>query len=201
MDCGGVQAALHRAEIDPMVEAHLESCIACADERRTAMAVRSALVVEAPPELEARLLALVAPAAAPSRLDIALEQALVVPAPPGLSDRLQQLVPGAVPVQPARRPWVMPVYAATALLLGVLLVFAGQAYGLALQELGIGELWREVAELPRMWLDQFYAFFPQGQYVVGAFLSLQRALQWVLVGLLMWAVLEMRTPRRARSVA
>jgi hypothetical protein len=173
-------------------------------EQRFEGALRSALVIEAPPELSARLLALIQPAPAPSRLDHAIKHAVVTPAPPELSARLRLLVPGAAPAtQPATstRRWVMPIYAATAVLLGVLIFFAAQVYGMALQELGVTELWRTAAALPNQWLDQFYAFFPQGQYIVRAFMQLQQALQWVLIGLLMWAVLEMRTPQRARARA
>jgi hypothetical protein len=173
-------------------------------EQRFDGALRAALVVETPAELSVRLLALAQPAPSPSRLDLAIKQSVVTPAPPELSARLQMLVPGAAPAtQPAAssRRWVMPVYAATAVLLGVLVFFAAQAYGMALQELGVTELWRTAAALPNQWLAQFYAFFPQGQYVVRAFVQLQQALQWVLIGLLMWAVLEMRTPQRVRARA
>ena len=104
-------------------------------------------------------------------------------------------------MQRTRRPWVMPVYAMTTLLLSVVLVLAGQVYGLALEQLGISELWRGVAQLPGEWLQQLQTVFPQAQYLVTMFFSLQRALQWVLAGLLMWAVLELRTPQRARQAA
>ena len=199
MDCRSARVAIDRQAVDPAVQAHIESCAACQQERRLAVALRSALIVDAPPELSARLLALATPAP-PSRVDAALKQALVVPVPPKLSRQLQMLVPGAPPVQTVRRPWVMPVYALTVVLLGVVLFFAGQVYGLALQELGVSELWQAAAQLPQQWLDQFYVFFPQGRYVVGMFLALQQALQWVLVGLVMWAVLEMGTLQRAQRI-
>ena len=197
MDCQSARTVLDVRTLEPAVQTHLDACANCAAERRVALALRSALVVEAPPELSARLLALAAPRPEPARLDAALQRALVVKTPPELNRRLEALARGGTPPAAPRRPWVMPVYAATALLLGVLLVIAGQIYGLALQELGIGELWRAVAQLPGEWLDQLYTFFPQGRDVVDAFFSLQRALQWVLVGLLIWAVLEMRTSQRA----
>ncbi len=201
MDCRRMQEVLDERIVDPAVGTHLHGCPSCAAARRMSLALRSSLVVEAPPELSARLLALAAPAPQPSRLDAALRSALVVPVPSDLSRRLDLLAVGVTPVHVVRRPWLMPVYAATALLLGVLLFFAAQAYGAALQQLGVGELWAAAAQLPGHWLQQFYAFFPQGHYVVDAFFSLQRALQWVLIGLVMWAVLEMRMPRHARSVA
>jgi hypothetical protein len=201
MDCQSVRQTLDERIIDPAAEAHLEACSGCATVRRVSTALRTALVVEAPPEVSARLLALAMPAPEPARLDAALKSALVVPVPPDLSRRLDLLVAGPVPV-PARRPWLMPVYAATALLLGILLFFAAQVYGVVLQQLGVSELWGSAAQLPGQWLQQLYTYFPQGHYVVDVFWSLQGALQWVLVGLLMWAVLEMRRPpQRARSVA
>jgi lysylphosphatidylglycerol synthetase-like protein (DUF2156 family) len=201
MDCREAQQIIDRRVIDPAVETHLGSCAQCAMERRVATALRSTVLVETPPELSTHLLALAAPAPRPARLDIALQNALVISAPPELSRRLEMLVPGVAPAPVARRPWLMALYAVTALLAGVLLFFAAQAFSLALQQLGVVELWQSAAQLPGQWLQQLYTFFPQGHYVVDAFLSLQRALQWVLAGLLMWAVLEMRTPRRARSVA
>ena len=201
MDCRSARVALDVLALDAAVQAHIDGCLACLSEQRMAAALRSAVVVEAPPELSTRLLALARPEPHPSRLDHALQQALVIPAPPRLCRRLATLAPGPSAAIPARRPWVMPVYALTALLLGVSLVVAGQVYGLALEQLGVGDLWRGVAQLPAVWLDQFQAFFPQGRQVVALFASLQRALQWVLVGLLMWAVLEMRAPRRVRTTA
>ena len=201
MDCRSARVALDMETLDPVVQEHVAGCVACTNERRIALGLRSALVVEAPPELSARLIALASAPPQPTRLDVALERALVAQAPPELVRRLALLVPGASPVQRASRRWVMPVYAATALLLSVLLVIAGRVYGMALQELGVTEVWYTVGQLPGEWLNQFYAFFPQGRYVVAAFFSLQRALQWVLVGLLMWAVLELQAPRLARTRA
>ncbi len=201
MNCRSAQAAIDEHAVDEAVRAHIDDCTHCANEQRIDVALRTTLVVEAPPELSARLLALATTETRPSRLDTALERALVLPAPPELSRRLARLALGGMPVQPTRRPWVMPVYAMTTLLLSVVLVLAGQVYGLALEQLGISELWRGVAQLPSEWLQQFQTVFPQAQYLVTMFFSLQRALQWVLAGLLMWAVLELRTPQRARQAA
>jgi hypothetical protein len=196
--CQDVRTALHEQSLTGTMEAHIAACHECAEERRVMAVVRSSLMLEAPPELSARLLALAAPAPQLTRLDLAIQKAVVLPAPPELSERLRQLVPGAVPVaQPVRPRWLMSVYAFTMLLLGIVLVVAGQMYGMALQELGIGEIWNGVAQLPGIWLEQVYGYFPQGRYVVDAFFMLQRALQWVLIGVLMWAVLEMRTRRAA----
>lgn len=194
MNCYDVRVALHERHIDAVVEAHIDGCQECGGEQRAIAAVRLALIVQAPPELSARLLALAVPAPQPSRLDLAIKKAMVLPAPPDLCARLQQLAITPVP-EPAPRRWAMPLYAATLVLLGIVLIIAGQMYGLALQELGVGAIWRGVAELPGQWLNQMYGYFPQGRYVVDAFFSLQRALQWVLIGVLMWAVLEMRGRR------
>jgi len=129
---------------------------------------------------------------------VALRHSLVCQAPPDLSRKLAALAVTPQVIVPVRRSWIMPIYAVTAIVLGVVLVMAGQVYGLALQELGVVNLWHALVQLPAQWLNQFYAFFPQGHYLIDAFITLQRALQWVLVGLLMWAVLEMRAPRIAR---
>ena len=195
MECRTARSTLERERMPADVQAHLDTCLVCAAERRVVETLRASVLLEAPPELSARLLALAAPAAQPARLDVAFKQAMVVPAPAELTARLQQLVPSAAVVAPRRRAWVMPVYALTAVLVTVLLIVTGQVYGLALQQLGVTELWQAAAALPGEWLTRLYAVFPQGRYVVEAFLSLQRALQWVLIGLLMWAVLEMRAKR------
>ena len=195
MECRTALSTLDRTRIPADVQAHLDTCSMCAAERRVVDTLRASVLVEAPPELSARLLALAAPVTQPARLDMALKQALVMPAPAELVARLEQLVPSTAVVAPRRRAWVMPVYVLTAVLVAVLLVVSGQAYGLALQQLGVTELWQAAAALPGEWLARLYAVFPQGRYVVEAFLSLQRALQWVLIGLLMWAVLEMRARR------
>jgi hypothetical protein len=184
--------------LTPDIQLHLDNCTACAAERRVMSVLRTELVVEAPPELSLRLLALAAPQPQPARLDMALKMALVVPPPPDLSRQLLALAGTSSAVMAARRRWITLVYAATAILLAVVLMFAGQIYGMAIQELGLGEVWSTVTQLSGQWTAQFYASFPQGHYLVDAFLSLQRALQWVLVGLVMWAVLEMRAPRRAQ---
>lgn len=201
MECEHVRQAQEERDLDPRVEAHVAVCHVCAAERRVSLAVRATFVLETPADLSVRLMALVQPAPQVARLDRALQQALVVEAPVELTRRLELLVPGAVSVRPARRPWLTALYALTVVALGVLLFFAAQTYGVVLQQLGVGVLWSSVAELPSHWLQQFYAVFPQGRYVVDTFFALQRALQWVLVGLVMWAVLEMRMPQRTRATA
>ncbi len=202
MDCVSVRRLLDRVTLDDAAAAHLEVCPGCATARRVALATRASLVLEAPPELCARLISLSAAAQRPTRVDLALRQALVVPAPPDLAERLEHLALGGAPAPvQARRPWVMAVYLLTALLLGVSLAVAGQIYGFALQELATMDWWRTLAALPSQLLDQVYAYFPQGRYIISVFLSLQRALQWLLVGLLIWVVLEMRLPQRTPARA
>ncbi len=201
MECESVRQMLDENELEPAVEAHVAGCNECTAERRVTLAVRSAFMLEVPPDLSARLLALAQPASQPSRLDLALREAVVMPAPAELTRRLELLVPASAGAQPVRRPWLMPLYMATVVVLGVVLFFAAQVYGAVLQQLGVGDLWQSLAQLPAEWLRQFYAVFPQGHYVVRAFFALQSALQWVLLGLVMWAVLEMRTPRRAQAAA
>ena len=199
MDCVSVRHMLDGEVIDAAAGAHLEGCMACTLERRVAQATRASVVLEAPAELSARLLSL-SVARPYTRLDTALQQALVVGAPAALTSRLEQIALQGAPAV-ARRPWVPVVYVLTAVLLCVAPFVAMQVYGLALQELVAMPWWHALAALPTQLLDQLYAYFPQGRYVVAAFAALQRALQWVLAGLLMWAVLEMRMPQRAQARA
>lgn len=201
VDCLNVQAMPLEQAPSPEIQHHLDSCAACAAERRVMSVLRTELVIEAPADLSLRLLALAAPQPqlAPARLDMALKTALVMAPPPELSRQLAALAGPAA--MPARRRWVMLVYAMTAILLAISLVFAGQIYGMAIRELGLSEIWNSMTLVSGQWLAQFYTNFPQGHYVVDAFRTLQQALQWVLVGLVMWAVLEMRAPRRVRAHA
>ena len=170
-------------------------------EQRVEMALRSAFVAEAPADLTARLLALAAPAPQMSRFDRSLQQAVVVPVPPELARRLELLAYPQPAVVPARSRWMWAAYGLAALLFGIVLVVASQVYGLALQQLGVPELWADALQAPQQWLAQFYAIFPQGRYIVDAFVMLQSALQWVLVGLIMWMVLELRAPQRRQAAA
>ena len=199
MDCVSVRQMIDQETVDAAVAPHLETCAACAAVRRVAQATRASLVVQAPPELSARLLSLAAPRLH-TRLDVALRQELVVHAPADLCSRLNHIALHGTPAL-TRRPWVIAVYVVTAVLLGVSLFVGMQVYGLALQELVASPWWHALAALPGQLLDQLYGYVPQARYLVTALASLQRALQWLLAGLLMWAVLEMRTPQRVQAPA
>ncbi len=168
---------------------------------RVETALRSAFVAEAPAELTARLLALAAPAPQMSRFDRALQQAMVVPVPPELAQRLALLAYPQGVIVPARSRWMWAAYGFAAILLGVILVFAAQAFGLALQQLGVPDLWSDIMRTPQQWLAQFYVAFPLARYVVSGLVMMQGALQWVLVGLIMWMVLELRTPQQQTVTA
>jgi hypothetical protein len=168
-------------------------------EQRVEMALRSVLVAEAPSDLSARLLALAAPAPQWSRLDRAVQHAVVLQVPPDLQRRLVALAVGQPVVAPARSRSVWAAYGVAALLFGVVLVFVAQMYGTALAQLGVPELWADLVRTPQQWLAQLYTRYPQSRYVVDAFVMLQSALQWVLVGLIMWMVLELRTPQRREA--
>jgi hypothetical protein len=166
---------------------------------RLERAVRDELLMSAPAALTARLQALVPePARVPSALDTVLREALVVQAPPELTARLQALVPSAVPV-PSKVPvvhrsrqWVVAaVYFATAALLLLSLMYAGQVYSLMIAQLGLGEWLSQIGRWPADMLDQLYAVVPQARVVVGVLVRLQQPLQWLLAALVLWAVIDM----------
>jgi hypothetical protein len=163
--------------------------------------------------LSARLLALVpAPQAEPARVsspaDAVLRDALVLQAPADLTARLQALVPQAAapmvapaapaPLVPAGpRRWVVPVvYALTSALLLLSLLYAGQVYTLILTQLGLEQWLTEITQLPGWLLTQMYAYVPQSRAVVGVVVSLRQPLQWLLVALVLWAVIDMSQRQR-----
>ncbi|MBA3943905.1 MAG: hypothetical protein H0X37_05005 [Herpetosiphonaceae bacterium] len=173
-----------------------------ADERMNG-AVRANLVMAPPPELATRLLALAQPATQ-SRVDLAVRSALVIEPPAALQARLQALVPQpeyvVVPVT-TTRPLAKVMYALTALALGVLLVVGLTLYSQALTQLGSSTLWAELSAIPGMWLGRLYAVLPSAHLIVDTYKSLQRPLEWLLVALVLWAALDMRTPQRTRQIA
>jgi hypothetical protein len=164
-------------------------------------ALREELVLPVPAELTLRLQALVAePARGSSPLDAVLRDSLVLQAPPELTARLQALVPEtpiaapvpAMPVVSAPRRWVVAtVYFVTATLLMLSLMYAGQIYSLMLAQLGLNEWLSQIAGWPAEVLNQFYAVVPQARVVVGMLVRLQQPLQWLLVALVLWAVIDM----------
>jgi len=187
--------------------------------------VREELVATAPAALSARLLALVpaqetAQVKAKSAFETTLRDELILQAPMDLTARLQALVPQmasslahpeaepipvAVPVPVAARPqrWVVAtVYFVTAALLLVSLFYAGQLYSAVAVQLGLQDWLAEVAKLPATLLNQLYAYVPQARTVVGIVVQLQQPLQWLLVALVLWAVIDMtqrQAPRQTDS--
>lgn len=177
------------------------------------VAVRDHLLVTAPSALTSRLLDLVPqPAKVTSRLDVALKAELVVQAPPELTTRLQALIahmfaaPASQAVSAPARPrrWVvMTVYAVTMLLVGLSLMYAGQVYTTVITQLGLEQWLQQVAGLPAQFLEWLYATLPQSRIAVGVIVRLQQPLQWLLVALFLWAVIDMtqRRPQRAQQYA
>jgi hypothetical protein len=175
--------------------------------------VRDELVKEAPAALSARLLALVptqamVEAKTTSPVEATLRNELVLQAPIDLTARLQALVPQMAaslanpeaapvpvvvqPVPTRPRRWVVAtVYFVTAALLLVSLFYAGQLYSAVAVQLGIQEWLAEVAKLPGTLLTQLYNYVPQARTVVGILVQLQQPLQWLLVALVLWAVIDM----------
>ncbi len=169
-------------------------------------AARDALVVAAPATLSDRLLALVPaeqaePARVASRADAVLRDALVLPAPADLTARLQALVPpvaapapvAPTPIEPiGPRQWVVAtVYALTSALLLLSLLYAGQVYSLVLTQFGLEPWLAEITQLPAWLLTQLYVYVPQARAVVGLIVNLRQPLQWLLVALVLWAVIDM----------
>lgn len=180
---------------------------------RLEAAVRDELVTTVPAALSARLLALVpayetAHATAASPFEATLRKELVLQAPIDLTARLQALVPQmaasiadpeaapvpvSAPVVAARpRRWVVAtVYFVTAALLLVSLFYAGQLYTTVAAQLGVQDWLAEIAKLPGTLLTQLYEYVPQARTVVGVLVQLQQPLQWLLVALVLWAVIDM----------
>lgn len=181
---------------------------------RLERALRETVLVQAPPTLTARLLALVPqPARVVSAADALVRDALLVQAPAELTARLLNLVPQTMPsVQPvpvvAPRPqprrWVVAtVYFATAALLLFSMIYAGQIYSTVITGLGLEQWLETIAVLPGQLLAQLYETVPYSRNVIGAFVRLQQPLQWLLVALVMWAIVDMtqRQSQRGRQYA
>ena len=177
-------------------------------------AARDELVIAAPKAVSARLLALVPaeplePARVAAPVDTVLREALVLQAPADLTARLQALVPRVAapepvsaavpaPVVPARpRRWVVAtVYAITSALLLLSLLYAGQVYTVVLTQLGLEQWLTQISELPAAVLTQLYTYVPQSRVVIGVLVSLRQPLQWLLVALVLWAVIDMSQRQR-----
>lgn len=171
---------------------------------RLAAAVRNEVIRPAPAVLTERLLALVPePSRVTSPLDVALKRELVIEAPPEVSMRLQALVPqmsaevkAAAPVARPRRRIVATVYFLTAAALLVSLMFAGDLYATMIHQLGLEQWFAQLAGMPAELLNRLYAIVPQARIVIGALVQLQQPLQWLLVGLLLWAIIDMTQHQR-----
>lgn len=170
---------------------------------RVAAVVHSELIMPAPAALTERLLALVPqPARKLSPLDLVVREELVVQAPPSLTARLRALVPQmSAELQAAARPRprravVATVYFVTAALVFLSLMFAGQVYATVIAELGIEAWLAWIAGLPADLLTLLYSYVPQARVVVGTLVQLQQPLQWLLVGLLVWAIVDMSQRQR-----
>lgn len=167
--------------------------------------VRTELVCEAPEPLTRRLHALVAEPTTARRqtpVDRALRAALVVEAPRDLTARLQTLTPQAAPVaaRPRPRPWVVAaVYFITSALLLLSLFYVGQIYSLVIAQFGLEAWLQEIAAYPAVLLEQLYAAVPQSRLVVSTFVRAQQPLQWMLVTLILWAVIDMSQRQRERA--
>lgn len=200
------------------VTCQLELTVAQPEPTRLDAALRAVVLAEAPPALTARLLDLVPrPAPVHSPVDAAVRDTLLVQAPAALTARLLDLVPQmtapepAAPVvaplpvaQPQPRRWVVAtVYFVTAALLLLSMVYAGQLYSMVVAQLGLEAWLTEVATLPAELLNQLYTLVPQSRIVVGAFVRLQQPLQWLLMTLVLWAIVDMtqRQNQRGRQYA
>lgn len=185
---------------------------------RLELALHQVTLVEAPAALTVRLLDLVPqPARAVSPVESAVRDALLVQAPPALTARLLDLVPQpaahpslapAVPApvlaKPQPRRWVVAtVYFVTAALLLFSMFYAGEIYSTVIRELGLQEWLTMVAGLPAQLLSTLYTAVPQSRIVIGAFVRIQQPLQWLLVALVVWAIVDMtqRQSQRGRRYA
>ncbi|WP_026369925.1 hypothetical protein [Kallotenue papyrolyticum] len=166
-----------------------------ASESRLEAALRQELLLPVPPQLSARLVGLVAEAdvpALPSRAEAAVREAVLLTAPPELTARLQALVHAAPPVAQPRRGIVAAVYVATVALLAVALAYTGQLYAFVIEQLGLQAWIAQVATLPGEALARLYQVIPQARTLIDALAQAQQPLQWLLVALLLWAVIDMR---------
>lgn len=185
---------------------------------RLDLALRETLLAQAPAALTTRLLDLVPrPVPITSPVDTVVRDALLVQAPAALTARLLDLVPQmaastqvapVVPSQPVARPqprrWVVAtVYFATAALLLLSMFYAGQIYSTVIGQLGLQYWLAEIASLPAALLSWLYETVPASRIVVSTFVGLRQPLQWLLVALVLWAIVDMtqRQGQRGRQYA
>lgn len=140
-------------------------------------ALRSELHWEAPPELTARLLALVPGGAAMGMLpDVAM------------------LVPGYV------RPktwYTVLVLSLTAMIIGLSLAIAWQFYGLVGSQLGLTGWWQQIQVAPDLGLRWLYAELPLTRYIVAILSSVRDQLHWLLLAVVLWLALDGWSPNFA----
>jgi hypothetical protein len=130
---------------------------------------------DAPPELSARLLALV-----PGTLAV------------------MQMSP--VKVQP--KLWVRVLtLVLTILALGVSFAIAVQVYGTLATDLGFVTWWEQVQALPTIATGWLFDNVPAAGVIVGVLGSIRDQLHWLLAGLLLWVALDGWTPNFARRRA
>lgn len=162
---------------------------------RLEAALRQELLLPVPPQLSARLVGLVAEAdvpALPSRTEAAVREAVLLTAPPELTARLQALIHAVPPAAHPRRGIVVAVYVATMALLAVALAYTGQLYAFVIEQLGLQAWIAQVTTLPGEVLARLYQVMPQARTLIDALAQAQQPLQWLLVALLLWAVIDMR---------
>lgn len=164
-------------------------------------ALRLELVLQAPPEVTARLLDLVPGASESQRLPAQTP----IPAPdaaPMPHQPSRQMVhqtaadPEAAPDTP--RTWYTTLVAVlTTLVLGLSLALAWRLYGIVGAELGLVSLWQSVAMLPDMLWTWVYTQLPAARPAAAAFAIVRDQLHWLFIAVVLWLALDGWSPRVA----
>lgn len=146
-------------------------------------------------------------------LDVILKQELCWQAPPDLTSNLLRLVSSAttsaaqVPVSlssPRPRTWyTFAVMILTSITVGLSLALAWQIYGVVGAELGLVELWHQIQTIISSSLEWLYNKLPAAHYVVSfigsAYTQTSWLLNWILVALVLWLVLDTSSSRTERQ--
>jgi hypothetical protein len=142
-----------------------------APDDRLDQVLREELRWEAPPELTARLTALV----------------------PALT-----LVGTPTPV-PRPRSWYSTlVLILTTLAVGLSLAVAWQFAAALGSELGLGELLAQIQTAPALGLQRLYEAIPASRQVVALIVAVRDQLHWLLLAIVLWLALDGWQPRLAR---
>lgn len=180
MNCNDIRdnLALDPAGEDEMIRTHINSCTACAAYERKNRALDTVLKTElrweAPPELTARLLAMVdAPAAA---------QPVLAAAPAARSVR-----PGGW--------YVTLIYVLTALAIGVSLAVGWQVVSALTGQLPLQGLLGEALAAGANGLTWLTTTLPESRYAIDFFLQVRDQLMWLLCVAVLWAFLDAWSPR------